>query len=96
LSGSAKSRNGEQFEKANKHIAGLCKSILFQKEILIDKLGMDEIEISSSLKWTIAKSKQRLIRLSNLMLLQKPSRRFGTKPDAEDKGYCWNKRGAQL
>ena len=50
----AKSRNGKDLNKAREHVAGLCQSLLFKQRILIDQLGVDEIQISRSLKRAVS------------------------------------------
>jgi hypothetical protein len=55
LSSTAKTRNSEQFEETSEEVASLRKAALFQKDILIDELGMDEVQVSRSLERTISK-----------------------------------------
>jgi hypothetical protein len=63
---------------------------LLEKTILVDKLGIDEIQISGCLKGGVPKFQERFVRLRESTFLHKPTRRLWTKPDTEkewDSGY---------
>lgn len=84
-----KTGDGEEFNESSEHVAGLGETGRLEKCILIDKLGVDKVQIASSLERSISKFEQGLVCFGDSSLLQQPTRRFGTEPDAEDK---WNGR----
>jgi hypothetical protein len=73
LGGAAKTGDGEEFEETGDHIAALCQATLLQQHLLILELGVDEVQVTSSLKRAIAESKERLVSLANLAFLHQPT-----------------------
>lgn len=72
------------------------KTGFLKKGILIHQLRVDEINISGCLKRRVSKSQKRFVRLVNLPLLQKPTRRLRTEPDTEKKRYRRKKGRGEL
>lgn len=76
--GAANTRDGKQLDESGQVVA------LADDGRLLDQLGVDVVEITSSLKRGVAETKQGLVGLAVETLLHVPTRRFGAEVDADD------------
>jgi hypothetical protein len=96
LSSSAYTGNGKQLNESGEEVVSLGNTRFLHKNVFLNKLRVNVIDIPGSLERRVSETKKRLVGLADLLLLHQPSRAFRAEPDTADKGHGGNEGGAEL
>lgn len=96
LSGTPDPGNGEQLEEAREEVALGRQPGLLDENVLVDELGVDEVQIPGGLQGRVPQLQETLVCLSDTALLQQPAGALRREPDAQDQRHGGDERAPQL